>query len=90
MPRKRRRLFARNLGVVVPLIDGLRQVAVAHSATVGQVALAWLTSYYGETVVAIPGASKPHHGEEAAGAMRVDLTEGETQRLAVLASQLGR
>jgi aryl-alcohol dehydrogenase-like predicted oxidoreductase len=90
MPRKRRRLFARNLEGLVPLIEGLRETAAAHSATVGQVALAWLTAYYGDTVVAIPGASKPQHAAEAAGAMRIALSEQETQRLAFLGSQLGR
>ncbi|MGO9034762.1 aldo/keto reductase [Mycobacterium sp.] len=90
MPRRRRKLFAGNLDRTVPLIDGLRQVAVTHSATVSQVALAWLTTYYGDTIVAIPGASKPHHAEEAAGAMRIALSEPETQTLALLASQLSR
>src|SRR5271166_3393115 len=37
MPRRRRKLFAGNLDRTVPLIDGLRQVAVTHSATVSQV-----------------------------------------------------
>jgi aryl-alcohol dehydrogenase-like predicted oxidoreductase len=90
MSRRRRKLFAGNLDGTVPLIDGLRQVAVTHSATVGQVALAWLTTYYGDTVVAIPGASKPHHAEEAASAMRIALSEQETQTLALLASQVNR
>jgi len=89
MPRRRRTLFAGDLDRSAPLIDGLRQVALKHSATVGQVALAWLTTYYGDTVVAIPGATKPHHAEEAAGAMRIALSEQETQTLALLASQVG-
>ncbi len=88
MPRKRRRLFAGSLDGLVPLIDGLRQVAAAHSATVGQVALAWLTTYYGDSVVAIPGASKPQHAEEAAGAMHIALSEQETRTLALLAGQV--
>ena len=90
MSRRRRKLFAGDLDYSAPLIDGLRQVAVSHSAAVSQVALAWLTSYYGHTVVAIPGASKPHHAEEAAQAMCITLSEKETQTLAVLASRLSR
>jgi aryl-alcohol dehydrogenase-like predicted oxidoreductase len=90
MPRMRRTLFAGNLDHTTPLIDGLRQIAVTHSATVSQVALAWLTTYYGNTVVAIPGASKPHHAQEAAGAMRITLSQQETQTLAVLSSQVSR
>jgi aryl-alcohol dehydrogenase-like predicted oxidoreductase len=69
-----------------PLIDGMREIAAAHQASISQVALAWLITYYGDTVVAIPGASKPHHAEEAAGAMNVALSEQETQRLADLSA----
>jgi aryl-alcohol dehydrogenase-like predicted oxidoreductase len=90
LPRRRRKLLDGNIDRTVPLIDGLRRVAVTHSATVSQVALAWVTTYYGDTVVAIPGASKPHHAEEAAGAMRITLSEQEIQTLALLASQLSR
>ncbi|HTX93555.1 MAG TPA: aldo/keto reductase [Mycobacterium sp.] len=88
MSPRRRKLFAGNLDRSKPLIDGLRQVAGKHSATVSQVALAWLTTYYGDTVVAIPGASQPRHAEEAAGAMRIALSEQETQTLALLAAKV--
>ncbi|MDT7722096.1 MAG: hypothetical protein QOE94_3107 [Mycobacterium sp.] len=84
LPRRRRKLFSDHLQPTAPLIDGLQDVALTHSATVAQVALAWLTTFYGDTVVAIPGASKPSHSEEAAGAMRIALSERETQRLALL------
>lgn len=90
MSRMRRMLFARNLDRSAPLIDGLRQVAVTHSATVSQVALAWLTTYYGDTVVATPGASKPYHAEEAAGAMRITLSQQETRLLADLSTRANR
>jgi aryl-alcohol dehydrogenase-like predicted oxidoreductase len=91
MPRMRRALFVdRNLDRTAPLIDGLRDIAAAHSATIGQVALAWLITYYGDTVVAIPGASKPHHAQEAAGAMKITLSQDDTQRLANLSSQVTR
>jgi aryl-alcohol dehydrogenase-like predicted oxidoreductase len=69
-----------------PLIDGMREIAVAHDTTVSQVALAWLVAFYGDTVVAIPGASKPHHAEEAAAAMRVTLSMEEIERLATLSN----
>lgn len=71
-----------------PLVEGLRAVAAEHQATVSQVALAWLTTYYGETVVAIPGASKPQQADEAAGSMRVRLTDRETAFLSDLSSGL--
>ncbi|WP_116947216.1 aldo/keto reductase [Jiangella endophytica] len=71
-----------------PLIDELRTLAAAHGATPSQVALAWLTSYYGDTVVAIPGASKPRHAEESAGAMALRLSVAELDRLAAVSAQV--
>jgi aryl-alcohol dehydrogenase-like predicted oxidoreductase len=56
--------------------------ACRAQATVGQVALAWLTGYYGDTVIPIAGASKPHDAEEAAGALMVRLSTDELERLA--------
>lgn len=60
-----------------PLIDELRKVAKAHSVTPAQVALAWLVTYYGDTVVAIPGASKPHQAAAAAAAAGIRLSTAE-------------
>ncbi len=64
-----------------PLIEELRDVAAAHRATPAQVALAWLVTYYGDIVVAIPGASRPEHATEAAGAMDLRLSADELQRI---------
>jgi aryl-alcohol dehydrogenase-like predicted oxidoreductase len=71
-----------------PLIDAMRDVAAEHQATVGQVALAWLTDYYGDTVIPIAGASKPHHAEEAAGALKVQLSADQLERLSGLSKQV--
>ncbi|MBO0881629.1 MAG: aldo/keto reductase [Mycobacterium sp.] len=91
MPPMRRSWFSdKSLDRTAPLIDALREIAAAHSATISQVALAWLTTYYGDTVVAIPGASKPHHAAEAAGAMQVNLSQDETQRLAEISATMTR
>jgi aryl-alcohol dehydrogenase-like predicted oxidoreductase len=83
-PRLRRTINGitnKNLERTTPLIDAMREIADAHEATVTQVALAWLITNYGGTVIAIPGASKPHHAAEAAGAMKIALTADETHRL---------
>lgn len=64
-----------------PLVTEVQAVAKAHGATAAQVALAWLTTFYGDTVVAIPGASKPRHAEESAAAMHLRLSERELSRL---------
>jgi aryl-alcohol dehydrogenase-like predicted oxidoreductase len=71
-----------------PLIDAMRDIAAEHQATVGQVALAWLIGYYGDTVIPIAGASKPHHAEEAAGALKVQLSADELERLAGLSQHV--
>ena len=69
-----------------PLIDAMRDIAANHQATVGQVALAWLIGYYGDTVIPIAGASKPHHAEEAAGALKVQLSADDLERLSDLSA----
>jgi aryl-alcohol dehydrogenase-like predicted oxidoreductase len=52
-----------------PLIEELKKIAAVHGATAGQVALAWLCRFHGETVVVIPGASRPEQAAENAGAL---------------------
>ena len=54
---------------------------MARLASPSQVALAWLITFYGETVVAIAGASKPRQATEAAGAMSLKLSAAERSRL---------
>lgn len=69
------------LARTAPLIGELRAIAHAHGATPAQVALGWLISYYGDTVVAIPGASKPRQAADAAAAMGLRLSGTELSRL---------
>jgi aryl-alcohol dehydrogenase-like predicted oxidoreductase len=79
---------ARALARTAPLIDQLRTVAAAHGATPAQVAIAWLVTYYGDTVVAIPGASRPRHAEEAAGALELELGSRELDAIADASDQV--
>ena len=67
-----------------PLVDELQRIAAARGVTASQVALNWLLHVHGETVMAIPGASRPRHAEEAAGAMGFRLTEEQMARLEAL------
>jgi aryl-alcohol dehydrogenase-like predicted oxidoreductase len=83
-------LTPEGLARTAPLIAGLRAIGDAHGATPGQIALAWLVAYYGEAVVAIPGASKPRHATEAAGAMDVLLTADEIDRIDHLSEEATR
>ncbi len=74
-------LTHRNLTRIAPLIDELTAIAHAYGATPAQIALSWLITYYGDTVVAIPGASKPRQAEESSAAMELTLTRTELDRL---------
>ncbi len=80
-PRGRRNAIGKKIEASRPLIDVLSKIAEAHGATVSQVALSWLVTFSGEMVVAIPGASKPKHAEESAGAMKIALTPEEMERI---------
>ncbi|THV24302.1 aldo/keto reductase [Glycomyces paridis] len=64
-----------------PLVDELGAVAAAHGASRAQIALAWLLERYGDTVVAIPGASRPEQAAELAAAGDLRLTERESAAL---------
>jgi len=81
-PRRYMPLFrASGLARTRPLVDELRRIAAARGGTPSQVALNWLIRFHGETVVAIPGASRPRHAEEAAGTMGLRLSAEELSRL---------
>ena len=80
-PRGRRNALGKKIEASRPLIDVLSKIAESKSATVSQVALSWLVNFSGDIVVAIPGASKPKHAEESAGAMKVALTPEEMERI---------
>nr|MDT0659777.1 aldo/keto reductase [Micromonospora sp. DSM 115978] len=79
----RRAMFGRagNLDRTRPLIQELGRIADAYGVSRAQVALNWLITFYGDTVVAIPGASKPRQATEAAGAQAFRLTGSELSRL---------
>jgi aryl-alcohol dehydrogenase-like predicted oxidoreductase len=81
-PRKRMAAFRkRGLDRTRPLVDALRKIGDAHGATPAQVALNWLMLYHGDTVVVIPGASRPAQMEENLGAMTFRLEADELAHL---------
>jgi aryl-alcohol dehydrogenase-like predicted oxidoreductase len=75
------RLGPRTLERTRPLVDELRAIARAHGAVPAQVALAWQTTFHGDTIVAIPGATRPSQIEEAAGAGELRLSARELSRI---------
>ncbi len=66
------------------LIAAMEEIAAAHGVTVAQVALNWTVNFHGETIVAIPAATKVSQAEQNAGAMHFRLTDAELARLDVL------
>ena len=80
-PATRRRRLAAQLKATQPLIDVLDEIAQRHGKTISQVALNWTIHFHGETVVAIPGASKVGHAKEAAGVLDFRLTDAEMAQL---------
>jgi aryl-alcohol dehydrogenase-like predicted oxidoreductase len=64
-----------------PLVDALQEIAQEHGALPAQVALSWLVTFHGETVVAIPGASRPAQAEQNGAALRLRLSDSELSRL---------
>jgi aryl-alcohol dehydrogenase-like predicted oxidoreductase len=63
------------------LVAALEEIGAQHNVTAAQVALNWVISFHGETIVTIPGATKVRQAEESAGAMHFRLTEAELARL---------
>ncbi|UCG25427.1 MAG: aldo/keto reductase, partial [Chloroflexota bacterium] len=73
--------YNKNLERSRPIVARLKQIAERHEATPAQVALNWTINFHGDTVVAIVGASKQHHAEESAAAMRLSLSPVEMAEL---------
>lgn len=72
---------AASLRRIQPLIDELKLIALAHQKTPAQVALRWVIQFHGETVVAIPGASRPQQAQQNAEVLKFTLTARELTRL---------
>ena len=64
-----------------PVIVLLKELADKYSVTPSQVALNWLIHFNGDTVVAIPGATKEIHVKENSGAMSFRLSDEDMLRL---------
>jgi aryl-alcohol dehydrogenase-like predicted oxidoreductase len=62
-----------------PLVDVLRRVAESKGEEVSaaQIALAWTVQFHGDTVVAIPGASKVEQARSNAAALNIRLSDDE-------------
>jgi aryl-alcohol dehydrogenase-like predicted oxidoreductase len=64
-----------------PVIMLVKELAVKYNVTPSQIALNWLIHFHGETVVAIPGATKEIHVKENTGAMSFRLSDEDMAKL---------
>ena len=64
-----------------PVVVLVKELSVKYSVTPSQVALNWLIHYNGDTVVAIPGATKEIHARENVGSMSFRLSDEDMVRL---------
>lgn len=80
-PYVRRVLLKRRLEKSEPIVEVVDEIALAHQVTTAQIALNWLINFHGDTVVAIPGATRASHAKESAGVMNFRLSEEEMIRI---------
>jgi aryl-alcohol dehydrogenase-like predicted oxidoreductase len=64
-----------------PIVEVVKKLAMKYGATTSQVALNWLIHFHGDTVVAIPGATKARHAEENTGTMKFRLSSEDMRLL---------
>jgi len=69
------------------LVELLQQIADDKGATPAQIALAWVLAQK-PWFVPIPGTTKLHRLEENLGALDVELTTGDLQRIEETAAQI--
>ncbi len=89
-PIGRRFYLKRQLERSGRIIEALDEIAEAHGVTPAVVALSWLVNFYGETVVAIPGATKVSHAEQNIKAAELELSESEMEHLDELSTNFCR
>jgi aryl-alcohol dehydrogenase-like predicted oxidoreductase len=86
-PRKFQSKFkAAGLSKSKPVIQLLEHMASAYGVSPSQIALNWLVNSHGDTVVAIPGASKVRHAEENIGALTFRLSKEHLDQLSDISS----
>jgi aryl-alcohol dehydrogenase-like predicted oxidoreductase len=88
MPRLRKYRLRKDLKKTRSLVETLEAIASEHDATAAQIALSWTISYHGETVIAIPGATKVYQAEQNAGAMRIFLSSEQMETISTLSRDM--
>jgi len=82
------RFQGENLTANMKLVEQVKQIAAAHKATPGQVALAWVLAQ-GEDLAPIPGTKRRTYLEENCAATELTLTAQELKALSALPEAKG-
>jgi aryl-alcohol dehydrogenase-like predicted oxidoreductase len=90
--RTQPRFTGENAAANAALLAPVRQIAEAHGASLGQIALAWVQQQSrlrdGLTVVPIPGTRRPSRVEENTAATRIELSRAELELLEPIAGRV--
>jgi aryl-alcohol dehydrogenase-like predicted oxidoreductase len=81
LPLIRRRTIKSNVEKSRELVEALMDIAGSYSVSASQVALNWLVNYHGNTVVAIPGASRVEQARQNCAAMAFRLKQEDMDRI---------
>jgi aryl-alcohol dehydrogenase-like predicted oxidoreductase len=63
------------------LVSKIKDLAVKYNVTPSQIALNWLIHFHGNSVVAIPGATKESHARENTGVLKFQLSREDMEML---------
>ena len=77
LPLMRRRSFKDRIEKSRELVKALVKIGQAYGVSASQVALNWLVSYHGDTVVAIPGATRAEQAQQNCAALSFRLKQEE-------------
>jgi len=64
-----------------PVVELVKSLALKYEVTPSQIALNWVINFHGDTVVAIPGATKASHAKENTGTMQFKLSPEDMKSL---------
>jgi len=81
LPFMRRRIVRRMLEKSRLLVEMMGEVSTFYGVSTAQIALNWLINYNGDTVVAIPGATRAEQAAQNARAMSFALSPSDMKRL---------
>jgi aryl-alcohol dehydrogenase-like predicted oxidoreductase len=81
VPMMRRRNFKRKIEISRSLVEALIEIAKGYNVSASQVVLNWLVTFNGETVLAIPGATRVEQAKQNCLAMSFRLTNAEISKI---------